>query len=244
MAQNSCGLYRPYGASELKATYQRNLLCGTLAVTTLVAVIVITVAVYRKPEMVVINVGDAVASIDSFVVRLTQQSILYESPDLPLAERQAPVDLIGTIPVPVDDAFFDDREDVVIPSRVELAQAVGPGVRSEGDFVGGVLDTVTDHFPGITDFVPHEIKPLLIQKYQGEYPRLARRAGLTGKVVMAVLVDGEGKVVEAQVARPSGVGSLDEAARRWTFRCIFSPGIQNGRPIAMWVSFTYNFVLD
>ena len=237
MAQNYCGLYRPYGAFELKATYQRNLLCGTLAVTALVAAILVVAAVYPRPQMVVIDTGDDLARIDSIVVELTTQpSILYDAPDFPVAEQKAPVDLIGTIPVPVDDALFDDREDVVIPSRMDLALAVGPGVRTDQDLVGGIVDTVGEYFPDINEFVPVEIPVQLIKKYVGPYPRLAERAGLTGQVTVQALIDKDGKVREVRIARSSGVASLDEAARRWAYRCIFSPGIQNKRPIACWVS--------
>ncbi len=64
------------------------------------------------------------------------------------------------------------------------------------------------------------------------YPREALREGLTGTVMLQVLVDVDGRPLEVTVARSSGHRALDIAARRqvlarWTFR----PAMRDGRPV-------------
>lgn len=64
------------------------------------------------------------------------------------------------------------------------------------------------------------------------YPRDAMREGLTGTVLLRVLVDIDGKPLDVRVERSSGHRSLDLAARRqvlarWTFR----PAMQDGQAV-------------
>lgn len=64
------------------------------------------------------------------------------------------------------------------------------------------------------------------------YPRDALRDGLTGTVMLQVLVDVDGKPLEVTVQRSSGHRVLDTAARRqvlskWRFR----PATRNGQPV-------------
>jgi protein TonB len=64
------------------------------------------------------------------------------------------------------------------------------------------------------------------------YPRAALRAGLTGTVMLQVLVGVDGRPLDVMVAASSGHRQLDEAARRhvlqrWTFR----PAMRDGQPV-------------
>jgi protein TonB len=63
------------------------------------------------------------------------------------------------------------------------------------------------------------------------YPVMSRRMGETGKVVLRVELDAEGRVDTAQVISSSGFKRLDEAAlsavRSW--RC--NPPLRDGQPV-------------
>lgn len=64
------------------------------------------------------------------------------------------------------------------------------------------------------------------------YPRLARQRGLTGTVLLQVLVGVDGRPLEVAVAQSSGHRELDEAARaqvlkRWSFQ----PAQQDGHAV-------------
>lgn len=64
------------------------------------------------------------------------------------------------------------------------------------------------------------------------YPRDAIREGLTGTVLLRVLVDIDGKPLEVQVERSSGHRSLDLAARRQVLaRWRFRPAMQDGQAV-------------
>lgn len=77
------------------------------------------------------------------------------------------------------------------------------------------------------------------------YPRAALREGLTGTVMLQVLVDVDGRPLEVTVRRSSGHRELDVAARRqvlsrWTFR----PAIRDGRPVQAIGVIPVEFKLD
>lgn len=64
------------------------------------------------------------------------------------------------------------------------------------------------------------------------YPRDAMREGLTGTVMLEVLVDIDGRPLSVRVARSSGHRVLDQAARRQVLgRWRFQPALQDGQPV-------------
>lgn len=77
------------------------------------------------------------------------------------------------------------------------------------------------------------------------YPRTSRRLGESGRVVIRVLIDADGRAREARIAHSSGYARLDQAALeaardRWRYK----PGTRGGVPQAMWFDVPINFVLD
>ncbi|MGJ9416820.1 TonB family protein [Massilia sp. CMS3.1] len=72
-----------------------------------------------------------------------------------------------------------------------------------------------------------------------EYPQasLARRA--EGTVTLRFLIDTDGSVAEAAVAKSSGDALLDEAARVAIAKCRFTPGTAGGKPVRSWVPVQY-----
>jgi len=85
--------------------------------------------------------------------------------------------------------------------------------------------------------------PLFAVNTPPAYPRLARRRGLQGGVLLDVLVDGQGRVAQVKLGRSSGHGILDRAAikavQAWSFR----PGSEAGVSAEMWVSVPVRFQL-
>jgi len=64
------------------------------------------------------------------------------------------------------------------------------------------------------------------------YPVPAIREGLTGTVMLRVLVDVDGKPIDVQVERSSGHRLLDAAARKQVLaRWRFKPALENGRAV-------------
>ena len=87
----------------------------------------------------------------------------------------------------------------------------------------------------IEPFVPIERKPEINGGYAAfaknlVYPKMAREAGISGKVVLEFVVNEKGKPIDIKVVRGIG-GGCDEAAIEALKKITFSPGIQRGRPV-------------
>ena len=72
-----------------------------------------------------------------------------------------------------------------------------------------------------------------------EYPHesLARRA--QGTTSLRFLIDVNGSVAEAAVAKSSGDALLDEAARVAIAKCRFTPGMAGSKPVRAWAAVQY-----
>ncbi|MCS7152636.1 MAG: TonB family protein [Bacteroidia bacterium] len=74
------------------------------------------------------------------------------------------------------------------------------------------------------------------------YPPLAKEAGIQGKVIVRVLVGKTGKY-EKHVVLKSPHKLLTEAVEKELPNLEFTPGIQAGRPIKVWVTIPFDFQL-
>jgi len=234
-------LYSPYGSFELKAKYQRNFLFGTLATTSFVLLILaITWLVQQvgKEEAV----SDAPVVIRTVADLGPPPTLARKPPQVQVNQPQVAAPRVG-IPTPVaDDEVMD--EDVVLATREEMAEIVAPEISTQaGDDI--VVDIAEeDYLPSIDEFVPVEIIAEMIYYETPPYPRLAEQAGLEGLVWVKALVGSDGAVRDAVVYKSSGTPSLDDAAIAAAPKCKFKPAIQNGRPVAMWVTYKVEFILQ
>ena len=86
-----------------------------------------------------------------------------------------------------------------------------------------------------------EKKPELVKKAAPEYPAEARAAGLEGVVFLKLLVGENGKVLQAEVLKGEEV--FRKAALEAAYRFVFTPAIQNDRPVKVWMSLPIRFDL-
>jgi len=235
-------LWSPYGAFELKSKYQRNFLMGTGFTVGTVLLILVVAWLLTRHEAVDGSAAPAVV-IKTVADLGPPPSIARKPPQVAVQAPQTAAPKVG-IPKPVaDDEVLD--EDVVLATRDELAEIVAPDIASvagEGDIQIDIAED--DYLPAPDEFVPVEIYPEMIYSPDLDYPRLAKQAGITGVVWVQSLVDKDGSVLDSRVQKSSGTVSLDEAAIKQAKDCKFKPGIQNGRPIACWVSYKVEFKLD
>ncbi len=86
---------------------------------------------------------------------------------------------------------------------------------------------------------PSEREPLetLIQ-----YPEVARRSGLEGKVVVQALIGKDGNVEKVEVLK-SDYDIFKDAAIDAMTHAHFTPAMQNGTPIKVWITRSINFRL-
>ena len=85
---------------------------------------------------------------------------------------------------------------------------------------------------------------VLLQSAPVSYPRWALEQGIEGCVVVRMLVDEKGRVVEAHVSRTSGYASLDEAALEAVRRYRFLPALKDGLPVKRWVEQEFVFRIE
>lgn len=76
------------------------------------------------------------------------------------------------------------------------------------------------------------------------YPRMSRRLGEQGTVVVRVLINTEGRAEQAEIRTSSGYARLDEAALDTVKRWRYVPGKRAGTAEAMWFNVPVRFVLD
>lgn len=85
--------------------------------------------------------------------------------------------------------------------------------------------------------------PVLVHRVDTVYPEAARKARITGIVIVEARIDRAGSVKSVLVLKPLPYG-LSEAAvdavKQWTFR----PGTLNGKPVDVIFNLTVNFKLD
>ena len=72
-----------------------------------------------------------------------------------------------------------------------------------------------------------------------EYPAASKRLEQEGTVVLRILIDEGGKVVESRIETSSGHTRLDEAARAALSQCQFKPGTVDGTPEKAWANLSY-----
>jgi periplasmic protein TonB len=85
--------------------------------------------------------------------------------------------------------------------------------------------------------------PVVISRVEPSYPEVARKARISGIVIVECIIDKNGTVRNVKVLKPLPFG-LDQAAvdavQKWRFR----PGTLNGQPVDVIFNLTVNFKLN
>lgn len=85
--------------------------------------------------------------------------------------------------------------------------------------------------------------PLPLKTPPPDYPLEMRRAGISGLVAVMLVIDEEGKVAEAEVAKSSDTafeGAALAAVKKWRFK----PAKIEGNPVKVRVTLPLKFTLD
>ena len=78
-----------------------------------------------------------------------------------------------------------------------------------------------------------------------KYPDLARKAKIEGQVILQALIDSDGTVKEAQILKSPGAKfGFDEEAINAIKQWRYKPGLQNGRPVAVYFTVIVTFRLE
>ena len=87
-----------------------------------------------------------------------------------------------------------------------------------------------------------EKQPTPTKRVVPEYPDIARKANITGKVFVTALIGKDGKV--KQIGKITGSDVFHEAAKAAAQKWEFEPAMQNDKPVKVWVSLPFPFKLN
>jgi protein TonB len=239
-ANKVMGALPGYGAIELKKSYQLNLTKGLVFAATVHLVIIGGFMLYGY--LTRINADDIpVITIRSITDLAPPPSVQARPPQVQVEAPKIAPPSVG-IPKPIPDEMV--TEEVNIATRQELATLINPAA-AQGSSEGAalVIDIPDEEFlPGAQDFVAVEQEPVIIKKIEPKYPEMARTTGLTGTVVLRILVFKDGSVKDVIVVRPSGTNvGFEEAAMDAVRQWVFKPAIQNQKPVSVWVNYPIKF---
>ena len=133
---------------------------------------------------------------------------------------------------------FGDRFDHIEPGKIVF---VGNIAKTESDIDSYVSRLVNTPKPNSTITL---VIPEMIHYEVPDYPLLVEIAKMEGFVEIRALVGSDGLVQQADVYRSSGLPSLDNAALAVSPRCRFRPALASGIPIAFWVTYKVDFILE
>ena len=83
-----------------------------------------------------------------------------------------------------------------------------------------------------------------LEPLQVEYPRLSKRLGETGVVMLRIFIDEAGRVRDVQVSRTSGHPRLDDAAMAAVQKARFKPPSENGQAVSGYAQVPVDFQLE
>lgn len=128
----------------------------------------------------------------------------------------------------------------------------GTGTGTEGTGTGGVEAPVAPPPPPPPPPAPPagplrvggDVKaPVTVSRADPEYTETARKARISGIVIVEAIIDKHGNVDQVRVIKglPMGLGDeAERAVRKWKFK----PGTMNGKPVDTIFNLTVNFQLD
>jgi TonB family protein len=110
--------------------------------------------------------------------------------------------------------------------------------KADIDLAAAVDIEIEKKTPVVIEAVPlYKVNPL------PEYPRIARKRGYQGTVVLEVLVDQNGRVGDLRLFTSSGHSILDRKAMASVKVWLFEPGMKGDKKLDMWVRVPVRFEL-
>jgi protein TonB len=227
---------------EIKRSYQKNLAIG-FGISGMIHLTVITalMILFSGPPEVI-----KVIEIPHGPLAPIPPPTIRHDPLPPPVNPEIPAkpDFGIITPVPDDEAPVDDK----IYSQDDLAGMAPPMPIDIFDNAKIIIDTqkVAEELlppPGTPSF--YDEPPVAVNCVAPDYPDLAHRTGLEGKVWLEVLIDKNGNVRDVLVIKSTNPNAgFEEAALEAAWKSTWKPAISNGLPIAVRVTYSVVFKLQ
>ncbi len=210
--------------ADIARYYKRNLMVSIIA-TLILMILVFRVQFNPESEIQLEETEQEVIEMEEIIQ--TDQVETPPPPERPRDPEIVPDDEI------VEDEVFDFEADP--DDGAQDLPPPPPPEEEEEDEEPEIFESVED-MPQIRGGMDALYDAL-------EYPDLAQRAGVEGRVVVQFVITEEGEVRDPQVVRSAGAG-LDEAAIDAIKTLEFEPGRQRGRAVSVLYTIPVNFRLD
>ncbi|MEY3444273.1 MAG: hypothetical protein RLZZ519_2554 [Bacteroidota bacterium] len=252
------GRSKEYGAYEMRKKYNRFLERSALIAFLLFVFFTgwpkISGWIFPESEEVV----EEFESIAVDLSNLPPPPPLDETPPPPPVEAPPPVraQIEFRVPTPKPDDEVEEETieemDKLEETKADIGTETVEGTTGAYDFgdIEGTGDEVVvvkeEKEVGPTDFVLLEKEPAPVNLDQLKgligYPPMAKEAEIEGKVIVRVQVDKNGQYVKHLVIKdPHPI--LTKAVTDKINMLNFTPGIQAGKPIKVWVTIPFDFKL-
>ena len=243
---------KEYGAYKLRKAYNKYLAIAMWIAILIVFLVTAGPTIYKtlNPEKVSVNRKKIVSITDL----APPPSIGDEQK---IEEVNAPPPLKSTIKFTPPVVKPDDQLTEEYVHTVDELKDVDPGARTEEGQEGGVdyslieveeqvveekKEEAPQYFVAVEE-MPEPIGGIAAIQSLIEYPEIAKRAGVEGKVYVLAFVDERGNVTSAKILKGIGAG-CDEAAIDAVRKTKFKPGKQRGTPVKVQVSIPIVFKLQ
>lgn len=184
--------------------------------------------------------GDA-PSEEKVIIKLGPRPTAFTTPRSipPPKARQVPkLAVRPTVPVSADYVGTIEEETIDTDAALDtnaiyLGDLAMPGL---GEALVGQVELEEEEPVEIWKV---ERQPEVVKQVKPDYPEIARKAGIEGRVTVNALVGKTGKV--EKIGEVSGPEVFHEAAKAAALQWEFTPAIQNDRPVKVWVAIPFNF---
>ena len=187
--------------------------------------------------------------------KINKKSIQKQTPkpprrpkSIPISPKPQPANKEGMsrpkiTPEPVSHPVTEPLPDFK-PLDLDRVELNLPSEPAEGLYQETALPDEPDRSsePSIQDI--REATPVYRENPRPRYPRIARRRGYQGTVILEVLVNQKGRVGKMGIFRSSGYSVLDKAAMTSVRTWVFEPGMRGDKKVEMWVKVPIRFQLE
>jgi periplasmic protein TonB len=197
---------------------------------------------------------------ESTTVVRTQNDV-FVMPPPPMQQPQTPPPALPAKPKQAPDVGTVKPSKEVPPQQTiatqeKLKEAIVDNVTTGKDTTGDVAaiqpmrgtgnsEAVIETEPNPDEFIAVEKNPEFVTRIMPTYPEMARRAGMEGRVVLKVLIDKTGKPTKfIIVARKPDTDIFDAAATASVMNSTYTPAMQNGKPVGVWLVVPMTFKLN
>lgn len=234
-----------YGAVELQSYIRTSTVRGFWGSMSLLVLLFVGYSVFALANHLSLRSAPIINSTKIMTLPPPPATEVVQPP--PPALPNAPLARAGT-PIPVPDEALADLPDFANVDEIFHAKLNGGNGLDDG-FPALVSDITVEvreeEEPDPREFYPIEKEPYVdIKDLQKKvvYPETAKRAGIEGRVSIRVLIAKTG-VPKKYIIWQSDSELLNESAAKAVMGSVFTPAIQNNRPVECWVSIPIVFRL-